>query len=807
MKIYRLGNVPRHRQAEIGGKARGLDFLERNGFRIAEGYAILDVEDIDGHTEDFYKIFDDIGAEEVSVRSSASDEDGENFSNAGQYETELNVTRENLIEAIRKCVASLHGERAENYAKEMTGSKEIKMNIVIERMIRPVYSGVIFSKDPSDASRVLIEAVEGVGENLVSGRVSAQEYSISLESFDYESKEGDIVSLDALKEMYEVCLKVRDLFGNETDIEYAYDENGLWLLQLRAITTDGILDIGELNGKSDAELDNHLLTSRNIGEMMPGAVTPLSISTTVLAIDYGLHYMFTQVGAVKKPSDIPNFSAALAIDGHLFMDMSFIHTLACSVQIASPEAMNLSIMGESYPDYPPLIAKKKNIFTRLFNCIKFGIYLFSSEKSKEKLCELVDNTSFKEKDELHAVYDEIEANEESLNVALGYHYVCSSFSGSMSSALSMTLADKMEKEEYQALVASILENIDGIESADILASLRELARLIVSANPDAVNCSEEQLLNYIQTTDNEEIRSHFDAFIEKHGHRSVKEAELRSKAWKNDLPAVMRNLLTVMKASDLFEDKVLEPVDVEKILNDHGQKSSALVWIANNARKAVIDREFSKSKIIKLIDKFKDQFIILSKLMVEANLLVDEDSIYFLTHQEIGELINGDLSLKKKALQRRKVYHEQELMKFDDVVVGKPVPRDTRNISAEKELRGLSVCGGKVYGRAHIVNSIEDANKIEKGEIMVAPFTDIGWSPYYSIVSALITEVGSVLSHGAVVAREYSLPTIVKASGACDIIHDGDYLYVDADRGVIDILTEEEYNRLQSEAGIEQASI
>ncbi len=193
---------------------------------------------------------------------------------------------------------------------------------------------------------------------------------------------------------------------------------------------------------------------------MPGAVAPLSLSTTVLAIDYGLHYMFTQTGAVKKPSDIPDYSAALAIDGHLFLDMSFIYRLELSVQIASAEAMNLSIMGESYPDYPRLTDKKKNIFTRLFNCIKFGKYLFSSGKAKEKLSALVDEVVFKEKDELHAVYNEIEEHIDSMNVALGYHYVTSSFSGSMSSALSMTLADKMEKSEYQALVASILYIFD-----------------------------------------------------------------------------------------------------------------------------------------------------------------------------------------------------------------------------------------------------------------------------------------------------------------------------------------------------------
>ena len=177
--------------------------------------------------------------------------------------------------------------------------------------------------------------------------------------------------------------------------------------------------------------------------------------------------------------------------------------------------------------------------------------------------------------------------------------------------------------------------------------------------------------------------------------------------------------------------------------------------------------------------------------MTEAELLSDEDSIYFLTHEEIGRLINDESSLKRRAVARRVTFSEAEEETFEDVYIGKPTPITLDSEAAVGAMKGIAVSKGKVYGRARVVRSLEDAEKIEQGEIMVAAFTDIGWSPYYSMLSALVTEVGSALSHGAVVAREYCLPTVVNVKNATKIIKTGDYVCVDATHGTVSVVNDE----------------
>ena len=199
----------------------------------------------------------------------------------------------------------------------------------------------------------------------------------------------------------------------------------------------------------------------------------------------------------------------------------------------------------------------------------------------------------------------------------------------------------------------------------------------------------------------------------------------------------------------------------------------------------MVDREYTKSCLIKIIDLFKTQYVLLAKLLVDAKVLPDTDLIYFLTHKEIGRLIEGDASLVPLAGRRRKAYDIQKDLAFDDTYIGKPVA-DTFDLEAsDGVLKGVPVSNGVCEGIVRIVNSADDANQLRKGEIMVAKFTDIGWTPYYSIVNGLITEIGSSLSHGAVVAREYGLPAIVNVKGATKHLKNGDHITMDASKGIV----------------------
>ena len=126
-------------------------------------------------------------------------------------------------------------------------------------------------------------------------------------------------------------------------------------------------------------------------------------------------------------------------------------------------------------------------------------------------------------------------------------------------------------------------------------------------------------------------------------------------------------------------------------------------------------------------------------------------------------------------------------MSFDDIYIGKPVADVFAGELDEDVITGVPVSNGECEGIARIVHSIEDANQLQRGEIMVARFTDIGWTPYYSVVNGLITEIGSSLSHGAVVAREYGLPAIVNVKGATKRLKNGDHIIMNASAGTITV--------------------
>ena len=164
MKTVRLGELPESVYSLVGGKAKGLDLLIKHGFTVPRGFVITETDTID--EDAVFQSFDALQTKQVSVRSSASNEDGSEASNAGQYETCLFVDREHLTESIRKCLDSLHSVRVTDYAQHFDLG-EARMNIVVQEMIDSDKAGVLFTAGPNNGSAVFIEAVLGQGENLV----------------------------------------------------------------------------------------------------------------------------------------------------------------------------------------------------------------------------------------------------------------------------------------------------------------------------------------------------------------------------------------------------------------------------------------------------------------------------------------------------------------------------------------------------------------------------------------------------------------------------------------------------------------
>ena len=776
MKIYHLGSLPREMYAKAGGKASGLDLLVRSGFTVPKGFVVTEPEELD--EDAVLQAFDALGAAQVSVRSSASNEDGERASNAGQYDTFLFVDRAHLAERIRQCVASLDSARVQDYSRHFELDKG-KMNVVVQQMIDSEKSGVLFTAGPNNGSAILIEAVKGQGEKLVSGQESARRYEISRKC--YRPCADELLQEDEVRRLYELGKKVRETFGEDKDLEWALQGGTLYLLQMRPITTE-IIDIEEFD--RDDDVSGHLFTKRNVGEMMPGAVTPLTLSTSVLAIDYGMRYMYCKAGAYASPDEETPLRMISSISGHLFFDMNMLYDIHAKVGITDPQSMNLSIMGE-YHDYPPLTVPFASPWVRGVNSVKFLKYVLSGHRALAKFDKLLKRVRFVKTSSCRELYRSIDGNIGLLNESLIYHYASSAYSGSASSTL-YKLVDAYfpDKKEYQSFLSRLLSNIPGIESADILSRLQEMADKIKADAPEAVNFQASELLEYIQA--HPALNDLYAAFLSRHGHRCIKEAEMRSKPWREDPVALMNYLSSIIRAPRTLVARD-EEIDCRKefAFVKNPLLRAACISFARKSRQAVVDREYTKARLIEIIDLFKTQYAILSGLLVSEGLLPDADLIYFLTHPEIGRLIEGESSLVPLARRRRKAYAIQSELSFDDIYIGKPVA-DSFDIGPESgQLRGVPVSNGECEGIVHIVNSADDANQLKKGEIMVARFTDIGWTPYYSIVNGLITEIGSSLSHGAVVAREYGLPTIVNVKGATKVLKNGDHIVMNADKGTI----------------------
>ncbi len=790
MNIYWLDRISPKQRLTVGGKAKGLSKLIESHYTVADGFVATDVktkQDI----EELLSFWKQSGLKNVAVRSSATLEDGIEFSSAGQYESYLNVDSEaDFIKAVKGCLASLNQPNIVKY-RSFFAQGESDMNIIVQEMVDAKVAGVVFSNNPiTREPNVIIEAVEGLGEGLVSGKKQAKSYTIERDKPNLSQK--GLLNVRQLRDIYQGAIKTEEIWGLPMDLEWAIDQNDnvVWL-QARPVTTLDDPTIDELN--SPYQVDNDIITNHNVGEMLPGAITPLTISTVVYAIDYGIREMVTMVGMFKNIEAAPEEHIICHYYGHLFFNMRYLYRLQKIVFGAMKENVDIGICGKSIELESKDDTPMKRLPKRIYNGIKYGLYMAGANRARKKIVKVSDHIVFDESS-IENLYNSITDNLKLLNKTLSYHYVTSAHSGSMSSAIFQILkADHKDMEVIKGKLASVLEDIDGIESVDILRSLRKVARAMLKANPEVKDFNTEELLEYTQNAP-VEVREKLDQFLTRHGHRCILESELRSPGWKDDQLGFMAYLKTVLQTGGIEKEKAESHAseNIENVLKPYkGIKRSILKYLINQARKGCKNREFSKSRMIYAIDHFKRAYKVLAEMMKKVGALPETDLIYFMTHKELGDLIynHNPVNVKKSGIRRR-LFAEQKRLKFEHVYLGVPKPIELTKEFAKigLKLKGTPLSRGKAIGVARVIESMEDAHKLQPGEIMVAGYTDIGWSPYYAVIGGLVTEVGSALSHGAVVAREYALPTVSNIHLATSRIQTGDLISIDGEEGTVLLL-------------------
>ncbi len=781
MNIYALQDIPASLLPRVGGKARGLCLLSRCGLNVPPGCVLTEVE-TDEDVRYAAAWWAQSGLGKVAVRSSASAEDGTDYSAAGQYHTVLNVFGEAAVaDAIRECVASLSSGTAQHYSAYFGAAKSSGMCVVLQQMIDADAAGVCFTQDPSGGG-MRIEAVEGLGENLVSGRTATHLYREDT-GFSGDS----LMSAELLNALASDARKACDAFGTELDLEWAVKGGVLYWLQARPITVAEAPDPFELDTKTMT--DNEVITTCNVGEMLPGAVTPLSLSTSVAGIDYGMRKMIWKSGCIRRMEDIPPQSCIANFGNHLFINITQLYRIGDHVIGATREGVTLSLCGRTLPDTPQPPVPKVSTLAKANNARKYFTILLGVRRACKKIKRLAEREGFSEQQDISVLLAEIGSRLWEIDEAFWLHYIASAYSGSMSSALQVILLEQgRDEEEIKRMLAAALEDIEGIESVDILRSLRKLARALLKEHPGVADLDTAQLANLLHTCGPKSCEA-LEAFYRRHGHRAIREAEMRSKSWHMDEESLCSYLKSVIASGAQENEKPRTTQTEPEILKGQtGSLKKLMRYLVAQARRGVVYREFTKSMSIKVLDRFKTAYRRVGDLLAAQGALPDADLVFFLTHEELVRLAAGEAALVKKASARRRVLETQKTFQFEEVCIGpaKPSPRPVPEGS--RLLSGSSISRGCATGPARVVRSVEDACALQQGEIMVAAFTDIGWSPYYCMLGGLVTEVGSALSHGAVVAREYALPLVSGVTLATEAIRTGDIIRVDADQGLVEIL-------------------
>lgn len=796
LELDALGDAP------VGGKASGLARLRSMGLRVPEAVSVVGANRADGAAP-IETVADALvarfGPGRLAVRSSALGEDGEAASFAGQYETVLGVEgRDALVAAIGTCLDSAENARATAYRGERDAAGEPDapvMSLVVQRMVEARSAGVCFTVCPvtSRRNRLVIDTVAGLGEALVSGEASPDhdEYLRFEARFEATQCAGEapILSERERGQIAAEALEAEAKAGAPLDLEWAIDAEGmLYWLQARPITTLGT-DPQALDTPLVDPRDVH--TRCNVGEMMPGAVAPLTYSTCAQGIDVGWQRIKDDI---RLPRDrFPADPYVAMSHGHLFINLSEGVRISSAVAGGSADQQSLAVCGRLVPEVveppaTPLLERLPRLLRQLAAILRPKVRIARMEALLAK-GEIETGTTALEG------WQAIERRRPELEEAYQLHLVVSSAAGALTPILLGQLAGNAEPtDEHHAIVASVLSGAQDVESADIAAGAERMLEALV-ALPDQgrafAEASVESATRSLAEGALGEASRRYTAYLDRHGHRSLRELDVRQPEWAHDPAPLVRSLQTQVRgrlARSADADGTASSPTAPPPRPPGAERFDRIRGIAHAV---VRNRERSKSLLVAETVLFKRAYRTLGAQLVSEGRLPDADALYFLRHEEIEPLAAGEVGhpLRETALGRRDVFAYQESLRFPEVVVGRPQPEPLDVSSADDRIVvGKPVSRGTVEGRVRVVSRLEEADALEEGEILVAPITDVGWTPYFAIIAGLVTDVGSAVSHGAVVAREFGLPAVLNTGNATRVLRTGERVRLDGDRGTIERL-------------------
>ncbi len=752
-----------------------------------------------------------------AVRSSATAEDMPTASFAGQHDTYLNIAGPAaILQHVSRCWASLFTERAVTYRlRHGLDHCGVRMAVVVQRMVSPQAAGILFTADPVTSSRRVasIEAVFGLGEALVSGQLNAdvyrvrdgeivakaiatkqlaihastaggtQERTIVPERQDQPAlTEAQIVGLTALGRRIEAH------FGRPQDIEWCLVDDGFRIVQSRPITT-----LFPIPAVDDQE--NHVFVSVGHQQMMTDPMKPLGLSLWQLTAARAMYEaggrLFVDVTSdLASPTRRARLEALGRSDPLIGSALQTILKRGDFIPMHDGQGETPAV-GPPAGGPPAPIEADPAIVTELIERSEASIATMKRDIATKSGAAL-----------LEFILADIQELKRVLFEPRSIHVIMAAMRATwwLNEQLQSWLGEKNAADTLAQSVAHNITSEMGLALLDVADAIRP--------HPDVVafleHVEDEFFLDALPAlTGGQQARDAIQAYLDTYGMRCVGEIDISRPRWSERpttlLPLILANIKNFEPgaAKRRFEHGRQEAFNKEeellarlRALPEGEAKAAEAKRMIDRVRTFTGYREYPKYGMVSRYFVYKQALLKEAGRLVHAHVLREHEDIFYLTFDELHEVVRAQhvddelIRRRKEAFQSYQALTPPRVLTSDGEVIAGSYGRDDVPAGA---LVGLPVSAGTIEGRARVILDMAEAD-LQAGDILVTTSTDPSWTPLFVAVKGLVTEVGGLMTHGAVIAREYGLPAVVGVERATQLISDGQRIRVHGTDGYVELL-------------------
>ncbi len=759
-----------------------------------------------------------------AVRSSATNEDGSHASFAGVYRTRLGIPLEEMGLAVKDLWLSVWDERVLNYhATSGLSGPPPAMAVVIQPLLEARAAGVAYSIHPltGRATQVVINSVAGLAAALVDGRVTPDQYVVEMAEnsqpiricertvtgqtqalrvtgqglcevpLSEDAVGRATLSDDQLFDLARTVKQIEKAFGHSVDLEWLFDDHGLWLLQARPISD---LTRPRLLTNDDCEWSR-----ANFKETLPELPSPLGLSFLELFMERYILAPYRRLGC-QIPEGV---SSVRTFQGRPYINMTLFHSLITQLR-GDPSLLTEQMGGEvlaRVPEAHPL---------GWFTLARAGIVMMAEMRKAVKcgpawFADMKEMAAENRSDQLQSVSGEVAALRlDAIGQWLDEHELTFGIAGGVSQCLQALggVLPRWLGEDWRALLNGALQGQAAVISAQQIVRLAEIADM-VRRDPQATSwftAEEWDPVEVRRRLNGTDVLRAFNRYLDDYGHRGVGESDPMSPRFA-DRPEL---LLAVLRTQILAPTSIT-PVDIlqrqtvvraralTEIRTRFGWRFHRWVifsWWYRRLCQFFALREANRHHLMYYSAAARSLLLRLGEWLVERRQLSSQEDIFYLTIEARADLLAGRSRDWGEMIRARRAERDwyatisvpDTIRDWNAVVRG----TDTSSVVAPDGIfHGIPISAGQVVGPVRFLRSMEDWSQVCHGDILVVSVIDPGMAPLFGVAAGLVAEMGGTLSHGAIIAREYGLPAVANVPGITTRLKEGDRISLDAGRGEI----------------------